>query len=922
MAAPTLQATVNLPSTGSWTSTPYRASPILADVNNDGKDDLITVTAGAQLVAYGTGANGSVTPLRTYSVPGGVADIKSTPIVITDPRTGRKDLFAAMGRDESRPGTLEDGRVFGWDLQTGQLLPGFTQGVSTGPSPNGVTGVYGALTAGDLDGDGVPEIVATSFSSNVTAIKLDGSVLWQWTDNDTIISGAVIADIDRSGKPSVIVGGDSSASPFFQDGGWVNVLTNTGQTKWRRFIPGEVTWATPTLADLNNNGNLDIVIGTGLNFDLAGNPGARAAGNYLYALDPYGNILPGWPYHLTNNDAVAHQVLQSVAAGDLLGNGQTDIVAIDRAGYLHAIAPNGQALPGFVGGKPIAPDLPAANIPDDYASPVIADVNGDGRADIIAAAGPFLRAFDSSGNQIWSITTNNVGGLPEGIDSAPAIGFMNGGNVGTLALVTYNPNNTNRPDQLLVYQIPQTSLTAPWPLQRRTAAGGGIQRSNPFDRNYVSQIFRGAINGQPDAATTQGYVNALDSASLSLYDAALNAYTSPLGRQAEITRVYQAMLGHAPDAAAIATWSRYLATYTVREMELMLAGGPEFAQVSGNTLGGQVSRLYTTILGRSAAPSEVNAWVATGQTSVQIATALINGNEGINYALNTEFAAIFGPGTQNSIAPDTRAAFAFDYRRGAREEVMYSNLLANNGNYAASNVLASYTRDLYRDILQRNGSPAEVANWVNALDTGAVTVPQIATLIINSLEARGVYIQQEFQTLLGRNADQATINALISYPTREALIVTIVGSPEYYARSGGTIPAYISAVSRDLAGISPVPQSAINDYTALFSKGAPLTTLALNLISNPGLYFTQTAIAQLTRYIPDGSQGVLRTGVLPANAAGQPVNPNPALVSYLVGLSAAGVTGEQAISILLSSTFYTNRISYYKGIYRAPGIRN
>ena len=98
--------------------------------------------------------------------------------------------------------------------------------------------------------------------------------------------------------------------------------------------------------------------------------------------------------------------------------------------------------------------------------------------------------------------------------------------------------------------------------------------------------------------------------------------------------------------------------------------------------------------------------------------------------------------------------------------------------------------------------------------------------------------------------------------------------------------------------------------------------LTLNLISNPGLYFTQTAISELTQYIPDGRQGVLRTGILPTTAAGQPINPNPVLIQYLVSLASAGVTDEQAISILLSSSFYFDRISYYKGIYRSPGIRN
>lgn len=921
MAAPTLQSTVSLP-VGSWTATPYRASPIVADVNNDGKDDLISVASGAQLVAYGTGANGQLAPLVTYRIPAGVADIKATPVVVTNPATGRKALFAAMGRDEANSGSLEDGRVFGWDLQTGQLLPGWALGQSSGVNVLGQTGAYGPIASGDLDGDGVPEIVVTSFSHDVTAFRLDGSKLWSWTNDDTIVSGVVIGDIDRSGSPTVIVGGDSSSSAFFQNGGWVTALTSGGNLKWRHFIPGEVTWSSPTLADLQNNGTLDIVIGTGLNFDTSGIPGARAAGNYLYALDPSGNVLPGWPYHLTTNDAVAHQVLGSVAAADLLGNGQLDVVAIDRAGYLHAIAPNGQPLPGFAGGRSIAFDLPASNVPDDYASPIIADINGDGRPDIIAAAGPYLRAFDSAGNLLWSVTTDNVGGLPEGIDAAAAVGRMNGASApGTLGFVSYNALNANRPDRLMLYQLPATSLTPPWPSQRRSATGEAVMRSAAFDRGFVAQAFQGAIGGQPDAATFDAAVDALDTNVADLYQTAQNIYSSDAARRAQILRAYRSILGHDPDPAAITFWTNYLASNSLKNLELQLIAGDEFAQVSGNTLAGEVGRLYQVILGRTAAPGEVDGWVNSGLPIAQIASAFFNGPEGTTNALNTIYTSAFGAGTQGNIAADTRAAFAFDYHRGAREEVIAANLVANGGNYAAANILASYTRDLYRDILHREGTPGEVANWVNSLDAGGVTVAQVPTLILGSTEARAIFIQQEFAALLGRSADQASVNALINYPTREALIVTLVGSPEYIIRNGGTIPSYIAAVARDLAAISPVPASIVADYTGRFNKGTPLTALAIDLISNPGLYFTQTAVTELQQYLPDESLGVLRSGNLPPTAAGQPINPNPGLISYLVGLSSVGVTDEQNIAILLSSSIYFGRITYNKGIYRGPGIR-
>ena len=94
------------------------------------------------------------------------------------------------------------------------------------------------------------------------------------------------------------------------------------------------------------------------------------------------------------------------------------------------------------------------------------------------------------------------------------------------------------------------------------------------------------------------------------------------------------------------------------------------------------------------------------------------------------------------------------------------------------------------------------------------------------------------------------------------------------------------------------------------------------LIANPTLYAYQTAVTQIMQYLPDQSQGVLRSGNLPPGAAGQPINPSPALISYLVGLYSSGQSDEQVIGALLTSISYTNGSSYNRGIYVSAGIRS
>jgi hypothetical protein len=917
MAAPTLQVTFPLPSAGSWTPTVYRASPLFVDIFNTGKDDLISVTAGAELVAYAEKPDGTARVDVVYQVPGGVADIKSTPIVVTDPRNGQKDLFAAMGRDEGHSGTLEDGRVFGWNLQTGQLLPGWTQGQSTGHNSDGLSGVYGALTSGQLEGNGVPSIVATSFSHTVTAFRLDGSTLWQWTNDDTILSGAAIGDIDRDGHQEVVVGGDSSNSAFFQAGGWVNVLSDTGILKWRKFIPGEVTWSSPVLADLQNNGNLDVVIGTGLNYQAQNFPGAQVLGDRIYALDPFGNILPGWPYATTPvGNTVPHEVLAAPAVADLLGNGQLDVVALDRAGFIHAISPTGQDLPGFQGGKSLAPNL--SLLLDDYASPIIADINGDGKPEIIGAFGPFLSAFDTAGN-LFPIATTIMppGGSPEGIDAAPAVGNFNGTLGLSLAFVSYNAQAGNRPDQVNIFRLPPSTLAPPWPLLRRTASGDAVERSAVFDHQYVAAAFNTILGVIPPQAVLQPYDDLLDSNTLSLRGTALNLAGSPIARQTEVQRIFLGLLGRPATSSDLTTWTNLLATITYRQMEVAIASTPEFAQRAGNNLSQEYVLLYRSLLLRSPSPAELNNLIAANTTITNLAIQIVNGREEADLLLNAIYPRAIG---LNAIPIDAEASYAYDIQTGVREELILANILASGGNYAATNTLAGYVEDVYRDVLHRNASPTEVAIWINAFGNGSASVGTFAPFILNTPEARAGYVQSEFLALLGHPADASTVAALQNYANRESVVIFIVGSPEYFTRNGGTNAGFVAAAFRDLGGIAIDPGN-LNAFVAKMNAGLSTTGVAQQIIYGGSLYFANTIVNEVQSYLPNEQLGVLRSGNLPPTAPGQPINPDPNLLNYLMGLQAQGFTDEQIIGVLLTSPTYFSRVAYFKGIRRSPGVR-
>lgn len=310
-----------------------------------------------------------------------------------------------------------------------------------------------------------------------------------------------------------------------------------------------------------------------------------------------------------------------------------------------------------------------------------------------------------------------------------------------------------------------------------------------------------------------------------------------------------------------------------------------------------------------------------GQPIGNIAELILSSQEAITDNLDAYYTLAFGAGAVASIPADAAASFALDVHGGAREEVEIANILTTGGEYAATNIVAGYIRDLYRDIFKRDASPAEVANWINAVSDGSVSLLNLAAIFLNSQEAREDYVQAEFQALLGRTTDAASAASLAGYANREALVILIVGSPEYYAKNGGTNSTFVQAAFQDLAGIT-IDATDLASFVNRMNAGLTTTQVAQQIIYGGTLYFNNTAVSEIEQYLPNEQLGVLRSGNLPPTAAGQPINPNPILIDYLLNFYGAGFTDEDVIGVLLTSPDYFSRISYYKGILRSPGIRD
>lgn len=121
----------------------------------------------------------------------------------------------------------------------------------------------------NIVGDARPEIVASIPDGFVYAIGPDGARLWRYDyakgRAKTFASEPVVADLNRDGVPEIVFGTYSLEA----NGGHLFVLSNTGALLHDVVLPGQGTNgngvgvpAAPTIADLDGDGQLEILVQT------------------------------------------------------------------------------------------------------------------------------------------------------------------------------------------------------------------------------------------------------------------------------------------------------------------------------------------------------------------------------------------------------------------------------------------------------------------------------------------------------------------------------------------------------------------------------------------------------------------------------------------------------------------------------------
>lgn len=365
--------------------------------------------------------------------------------------------FGDVDGDGDGEVVLVSDEVYVWHHDGTELLDGDNYDQTLGVfSDMGVVLSPAGVALAQLDDQPGLEMVISILEPDpgLIVLKADGSTLDGWPQSLNYGSGThwnwgtpAVADLDGDGDLEIVVNTlNGMTFAFHHDGTELIDGDDDPSTDGIFHIRAGSVWewpiTSPTLVDLDGNGTCEVVFGTADDAD-----GAR-----VEALQSDGSSLPGFPYYVNG------RINSSVAAADLDGDGSFELIVPDRAPSLHVIRADGTPYEGF----PV--EFDGGILGGVMPSVAIGDMDADGSLDIVFARNEggdlghmVIVDADIAGGTSGQVFAGWPISLPGSSEASPVIGDINGDGQPDI-LFGIGGGDEESPNNLYAFQTDGSSL--------------------------------------------------------------------------------------------------------------------------------------------------------------------------------------------------------------------------------------------------------------------------------------------------------------------------------------------------------------------------------------------------------------------------------------------------------------------------------
>ena len=342
--------------------------------------------------------------------------------------------------------------IYIWDAFGNEHIDGDNNAQSLGPITDlDLNFALSSLAMADLDGIPGMETVATEkLERKVHVFRPDGSELPGWPQSLKSAwnwPSPALGDIDGDQELEIVVlTNDGEIFAWNVDATEVADGDSDPTTNGLLILRPEAMWCwettTPSLCDLDGDGACEIIIGTKFGWD---------SQNYLHAFHTDGTEAAGFPFATGTGGSI----LSSPAIADIDGDEVMEIVFSSEDDSLHVIRSDGTRFPGF----PVGMISNTSSLGSPGSSPALGDFDEDGELEIVVVA-----VVDEANSFLYVYDTDFAGGtagqpmpgwpvyLSGASESSPVVGDIDGD--GSLDIV-YGIGGTSSasPDALYAFDM-------------------------------------------------------------------------------------------------------------------------------------------------------------------------------------------------------------------------------------------------------------------------------------------------------------------------------------------------------------------------------------------------------------------------------------------------------------------------------------